>query len=976
MQGIGKKNNQRGWRQKSPAMLVLVLLATIALVQAALGQITNTVTVTGNYGGAPVISQAFESVTVAASAPAMVVNKSGTLNDDDGTPGVSAGDSISFALTVQNTGNVSLTGISIADPLVTLALASGDTANPGVLDPGETWMYGGTYILAAADISTNGGGDYDIDNTATVSSDQLPDQPASAIVPLLPPNTLDFEKQVASLTNPFPNVWEIEYVLTATNGAPVTLTNIAVSDDLDSAFAPGTLVGTPTVTLSGFAGSGGTNPAFDGSGNTALLLGDVQLAPSNTGEIRIVARFASGGVSISSNNLAIATSPQLPGPVPSDDPAVTPGNPNDTNPTPFAVSDADGDGSPDGTETSGTDRDGDGTPDAQDYDPTGYFYCEADGRILSGGLVTVTNIGTGGSQTGVGTSNNITVVQDGANGFYQFHASASGTYRLTYTLPPAGVASTTRLPGPTLDVTSFLPSNPGVLGSGETGATGVLADFTAAANPFHVEFEIEAGDPAIFNNNIPLQNCGSPELVASKTVTGGPALQSDGRSLVTYALTVTSSGTESVNDLTITDDLVSKFGAGNFAIDQVLLVSSPPGFAAAVNPGFDGAATPEILTTGGTLAPGESVTISLSLLLNVPAGVYTNTMETGGISAADGSPVGPTTSSVDTTIGGSASTSGLVVQKRAGVALVTRGQPVPYTIVIENRTATARTGTDIVDLVPVGFTYRQGSALVNSVAQEPLLSGRELVWTGVAIPANGSVTVTLSLVPGAAAAGPEFINYAFMRDPLSGATVSNVAEAKVRLRIEAVFDCADIIGRVFNDTNRDGYMQDGEKGVAGVRLATARGLLITTDVEGRFHIACPAIPDGTIGSNFIVKLDDRTLPQGYSVTSENPRVVRLTRGKLSKVNFGVAGLRIVEFDLDARSFEAGSTRLKRTSLVAIDRLLGELASEPSALQITYARTKGDTLSDERLKLVESLILAAWKARGGDTGLPVETRLKN
>ncbi len=975
MQGIGKSKKAAGWRHKSPARLALVLFATMALVQVALGQITNTVTVTGSYNGAPVTSQASESVTVTPAAPAMVVAKSGTLNDDDGTPGVSAGDSVAYSLTVQNTGNISLTSIAVADPLVTLTLASGDIANPGVLDPGETWTYSGSYILSATDISSNGGGDYDIDNTAIVSSAQLPDRPASAIVPLLPPNTLDFEKQVASLTNPFPNVWEIEYVLTATNGAPVTLTNIAVADDLDAAFAPGTLTGTPTVTISGFGGSGGANPAFDGGTNTAVLQGDVQLAPSDTGEIRIAARFATGGVSIASNNLAIASSPQLPGPVPSDDPAVTPGNPSDTNPTPFSVTDTDGDGSPDGTETTGTDRDGDGVPDSTDYDPTGYFYCEADGRILSGGLVTVTNTGTGGSQTGVGTSNNITIVQDGSNGFYQFHASAAGNYRLTYTLPSTGVASTTRLPGPTLDVTSFLPSNPGVLGSGETGSTGVLADFSGPANPFHVEFDIEAGDPAIFNNNIPLQDCGSPELVAAKTITSGPTLQGDGRNLVTYALTITSSGTESVNDLTINDDLLSKFGAGNFAIDQLVLVASPPGFAASVNPAFDGSAVASVLTGGGVLAPGESVTVQLALLLNVPAGIYTNTIEAGGTSPVDGSPLAPVSASIDTPIGDTAQTSGLVVQKRAGVALVTRGQPVPYTLVIENRQAVARTGADIVDVIPVGLTYRPGSAQIDGSPQEPLISGRELIWSGVTIPANGSVSVTLSLVPGAAAAGPEFINYVFMRDALSGATLSNVAEAKVRLRIEAVFDCADIIGRVFVDANRDGYMQDGEKGVAGVRLATARGLLITTDAEGRFHIACPAIPDGSIGSNFIVKLDDRTLPQGYSVTSENPRVVRLTRGKLSKVNFGVAGLRVVEFDLDARSFENGSTRLKRTSLVAIDRLLGELASEPSALQISYSSQPGDKLASDRLKLVESLVRAAWKARGGDSGLPIETRLK-
>ena len=66
------------------------------------------------------------------------------------------------------------------------------------------------------------------------------------------------------------------------------------------------------------------------------------------------------------------------------------------------------------------------------------------------------------------------------------------------------------------------------------------------------------------------------------------------------------------------------------------------------------------------------------------------------------------------------------------------------------------------------------------------------------------------------------------------------------------------------------------------------GVLITTDAEGRYHVPCAAIPDAAIGSNFLLKLDPRTLPTGYQVTSENPRDVRVTRGKVTVLNFGAA----------------------------------------------------------------------------------------
>ena len=55
---------------------------------------------------------------------------------------------------------------------------------------------------------------------------------------------------------------------------------------------------------------------------------------------------------------------------------------------------------------------------------------------------------------------------------------------------------------------------------------------------------------------------------------------------------------------------------------------------------------------------------------------------------------------------------------------------------------------------------------------------------------------------------------------------------------------------------------------------------------------CAAIPNADRGSNIIVKLDTRTLPAGYKMTTENPRVVRLTPGKAVKMNFGADAERI------------------------------------------------------------------------------------
>ena len=71
------------------------------------------------------------------------------------------------------------------------------------------------------------------------------------------------------------------------------------------------------------------------------------------------------------------------------------------------------------------------------------------------------------------------------------------------------------------------------------------------------------------------------------------------------------------------------------------------------------------------------------------------------------------------------------------------------------------------------------------------------------------------------------------------------------------FDCTDILGKVFDDRNVNGIQDKGEPGLPGVRLVTVRGLLVTTDSFGRYHITCPMIANEDRGSNFILKLDTR-----------------------------------------------------------------------------------------------------------------------
>ena len=104
---------------------------------------------------------------------------------------------------------------------------------------------------------------------------------------------------------------------------------------------------------------------------------------------------------------------------------------------------------------------------------------------------------------------------------------------------------------------------------------------------------------------------------------------------------------------------------------------------------------------------------------------------------------------------------------------------------------------------------------------------------------------------------------------------------------DLVFNQGTIIGKVFHDANVNGYLDDGETGIPGVRIATVTGLVLETDGYGRFHI-----PDGITsilpyGQNQLLKLDISSLPQGAKITTENPRLMRLSNSGLNKINFGI-----------------------------------------------------------------------------------------
>ena len=178
-----------------------------------------------------------DATTTVDQNPALTIVKSLT-NANDAVVDT-AGETIEYTITVDNTGNVDLTGVVLTDVFAGGAtLVSGDINDNDILETTETWVYSADYVVTQADLNA---GD-DLVNVAVVDTDQTDpeDDDATSTVDQNPALTI-----VKSLTNANDAIVDtagetIEYTITVDNTGNVDLTDVVLTD----VFAGGaTLVG-------------------------------------------------------------------------------------------------------------------------------------------------------------------------------------------------------------------------------------------------------------------------------------------------------------------------------------------------------------------------------------------------------------------------------------------------------------------------------------------------------------------------------------------------------------------------------------------------------------------------------------------------------------------------------------------------------------------------------------------------------------
>jgi len=326
-------------------------------------------------------------------------------------------------------------------------------------------------------------------------------------------------------------------------------------------------------------------------------------------------------------------------------------------------------------------------------------------------------------------------------------------------------------------------------------------------------------------------------------------------------------------------------GIYSFALSQNQIAPGGSHFVITVtDPGFTNRKIGLLITPG---TDGLLYNVSASSLDNQPialAGGYSLTSQ--GVELADvfglfgNIPLFPTHT--------------IVVNKTVDKPVAQPGDRLVYNITFGNSSSAALGQTQIIDTLPPGEVYARGTAQVDGVPSDPVVSGRTLLWTLPALAAAAQHTIMYATVVfPSVSAGTVLVNAVSVGAQLGGANITASATSDVQV-IAGVFSQRGIItGRVFIDAYRSERFERGDRGVAGVRIYLENGSSVVTDNAGRYSF--PGVRPGM----HVLRLDTSTLPSGVRPFSHarmnsswaTQRLVHgiFDDGLIEDVNFGLAG---------------------------------------------------------------------------------------
>ncbi|WP_430737227.1 hypothetical protein [Psychrobacter sp. VH5] len=246
----------------------------------------------------------------------------------------------------------------------------------------------------------------------------------------------------------------------------------------------------------------------------------------------------------------------------------------------------------------------------------------------------------------------------------------------------------------------------------------------------------------------------------------------------------------------------------------------------------------------------------------------------------------------------------LVVTKESDVKSAELGDYVSYTINITNNGNATAYDVQLKDALPRGFAYVDSSVRVSPTTDIDINQAQTTEFKAdgkyqvlnLGNMANGeSKKITYRVLVGASSLGGDGINRAIAvaNNEQGQSLVSREAQWKIDVERGVMNTDGIIIGKVYHDINRDGIQQkeDGELGVAGVRIYMENGNFIVTDPEGKYNFY------GVSAKTHVLKVDSTTIPRETELVTQSnrnagdagSRFVDLKYGELHRADFAIVG---------------------------------------------------------------------------------------
>ena len=104
--------------------------------------------------------------------------------------------------------------------------------------------------------------------------------------------------------------------------------------------------------------------------------------------------------------------------------------------------------------------------------------------------------------------------------------------------------------------------------------------------------------------------------------------------------------------------------------------------------------------------------------------------------------------------------------------------------------------------------------------------------------------------------------------------------------------------------------------------------------------------------------------------------MRITRGKLAKLNFGASIAKIVRVDMLDQAFVAGGLDLSPQWAAGLGQVLTTLTDPNAVLRVAYGVSTNEDpgLAEQRLRTIADRMRSLWREQGGPGDLTVETEL--